>query len=89
LLNAYGSQKYTTLWSETGAKNAVPIGKWFTLEYYFKEGNAKNGRFYMTIEPDGGKKEMIFDVTNVTHNLPDAAPDGVTHFNPMKMYTFK
>jgi hypothetical protein len=43
----------------------------------------------MTIEPDGGKKEMIFDVTNVTHNSTDAAPDGVTHFNPMKMYTFK
>ena len=42
LLNADGSQKYTTLWSETGAKTAVPIGKWFTLEYYFKEGNAKN-----------------------------------------------
>jgi hypothetical protein len=41
LLNADGSQKYTTLWSETGAKTAVPIGKWFTLEYYFKEGTQK------------------------------------------------
>jgi hypothetical protein len=89
LLNPDGSQVYTTLWSENGAKSAVPIGKWFTLEYYFKEGDAKNGRFYMTIEPDGGKKEMIFDVTNVTHNSKDTAPDGVTHFNPMKMYTSK
>jgi hypothetical protein len=87
LLNPDGSQQYTTLWSESGAKTAVPIGKWFTLEYYFKEGNAQNGRFYMTIEPDGGKKEKIFDVTNVTHNSKDAAPDGVTHFNPMKMQT--
>ena len=88
-LNPDGSQLYTTLWSANGGKLAVPIGKWFTLEYYFKEGNAKNGRFYMTIEPDGGKKEIIFDITNVTHNSTDTAPDGVTHFNPMKMYTSK
>lgn len=89
LLNADGSQKYTTLWSANGAKSSIPIGKWFTMEYYFKEGDAKNGRFYMTIEPDGGKKEIVFDVTNVTHNSTDPNPDGVTHFNPMKMYTSK
>lgn len=83
------SQKYTTLWSETNQKVKVPIGKWFTLEYYYKEGNAENGKFYMTIKPDGEAKEIIFDLTRVTHNSKDPNPDGVTDFNPMKLYTSK
>lgn len=88
-LFADGSQKYTTLWSETNQKIKVPIGKWFTLEYYFKEGNAENGKFYMTIQPDGEKKEVIYDLTKITHNTKDPNPDGVTDFNPIKLYTSK
>lgn len=83
------SQKYTTLWSETNQEVKVPIGKWFTLEYYYKEGNAENGKFYMTIQPDGGTKEVIFDLTRITHNSTDPNPDGVTDFNPIKLYTSK
>lgn len=88
-LFADGNQKYTTLWSETNQKVKVPIGKWFTLEYYYKEGNAENGKFYMTIQPEGGKKEIIFDLTVITHNTKDPNPDGVTDFNPIKLYTSK
>ncbi len=83
------SQKYTTLWSETNQKVKVPIGKWFTLAYYYKEGNAENGRFYMTIKPEGGAKEVIFDLTRISHNSTDPNPDGVTDFNPLKLYTSK
>ena len=83
------SQKYTTIWSAKAGKVKIPVGQWFTMDYYFKEGNAKTGRFYMTIEPDGGKKEVVFDITNFTHNTTDSNPDGVTQFNPMKMYTSK
>lgn len=88
-LFADNSQKYTTLWKETNQNVKVPIGKWFTLEYYYKEGDSNNGRFYMTIQPDGGKKEVIYDLTRITHNSKDTNPDGVTDFNPMKMYTSK
>ncbi|HBL76512.1 MAG: hypothetical protein A2W90_00385 [Bacteroidetes bacterium GWF2_42_66] len=84
-----GSQKYTTLWSDTNNKVKVPIEKWFTLEYYYKEGNAENGKFYMTIQPDGGQKEVIFDLTRITHSTKDPNPDGVTDFNPIKLYTSK
>jgi hypothetical protein len=84
-----GSQKYTTLWSEINQNVKVPIGKWFTLEYYYKEGDAESGNFYMTVQPDGGKKEVIFDVTEFTHNSHDPNPDGVTDFNPLKLYTSK
>lgn len=82
-------QKYTTIWSRINTDVKVPIGKWFTLQYYYKEGNAENGRFYMTIQPDGEKKEMIFDVTGFTHNTKDPNPDGVTDFCPLKLYTSK
>lgn len=33
--------------------------------------------------------QVVFDVKNYTHNSKDAYPDGVTHFNPMKLYTSK
>ena len=82
-------QKYTTIWSEINEKVKVPIGKWFTLEYYYKEGNDKTGKFYMAIQPEGEKKKVIFDVTGYTHNTEDPNPDGVTEFNPMKLYTSK
>ena len=88
-LFADGSQKYTTLWFETNQKVKVPIGQWFTLEYYYKEGNAENGKFYMTIQPDGGSKEVIYNLTAITHNSKDPNPDGVTDFNPIKLYTSK
>jgi hypothetical protein len=84
-----GSQKYTTLWSEINKKVNVPVGKWFTLEYYYKEGDAENGRFYMTIRPEGEEEKVIFDLNRITHNSKDPTPDGVTHFNPIKLYTSK
>lgn len=86
-LFADGSQKYTTLWSESNREVKVPIEKWFTLEYYYKKGDANNGKFYMTIQQEGGKKEVIFDLTAITHNTKDLNPDGVTDFNPIKFYT--
>jgi hypothetical protein len=82
-------QKYTKVWAETNQQVKVPIGKWFTMEYYFKEGDNNNGRFYMAITPEGGAKQVIFDVHKITHNTQDPAPDGVGDFNPLKLYTSK
>lgn len=88
-LFADDSQKYTTLWSEMNKQVKVPIGKWFILEYYYKEGDSKTGRFWMAIQTEGGKREVVFDLTRVTHNSTDPAPDGVTEFNPIKLYKSK
>jgi hypothetical protein len=85
----YSTKKYIKLWHDMNKTIAVPIGKWFTLEYYMKEGNAQSGRFYMAITPEGGKKQVIFDITNFTHNTKDPNPDGITLWNPMKLYTSK
>ncbi len=88
-LFANGSQKYTTLWAETNPAVKVPIEKWFTMKYYYKEGDASTGRFYMTITPEGEKEQVVFDLTRLTHNSQDPSPDGVTDFNPIKLYTSK
>jgi hypothetical protein len=84
-----GKQKYTTIWAETNTTVKVPIGKWCTMEYYYKEGNRDSGRYYMAMTPEGEKKQVIFNIKNITHNTTDPAPGGVTDFNPMKLYTSK
>jgi hypothetical protein len=43
----------------------------------------------MTIQPDGGAKSVIYDLTKITHNSKDPSPDGVTDYNPIKLYTSK
>lgn len=82
-------QKYSTVWAETNTNVKVPIGKWFTMEYYYKEGDNQNGRFYMAITPENEEKKIIFDVRKITHNTQDPSPDGVGDFNPLKLYTSK
>ncbi len=83
-----GRQKYTTLWAEINEKVKVPIGEWFTLEYYYKEGN-EEGRYFVTLKPEKGEEEVIFDLNRITHNTQDPDPDGVSDFNPLKLYTSK
>jgi len=92
----YGSEEkrvnvgeYINIWEEMNTNIDVPIGQWFTLEYYVKEGNSKTGRFLMTVQPEGGEKQVVFDIKNFTHNTKDTNPDGITLWNPIKLYTSK
>lgn len=78
---------YTKIWNEMNTQIEIPVGKWITLEYYIKEGNDQSGRFYMTMTPEGGEKSVIFDIRNFTHNTKDLDPQGITLWNPMKLYT--
>jgi len=43
----------------------------------------------MTITSEGVEKQVIFDLTKVTHNSTDPNPNGVSDFNPIKLYTSK
>lgn len=81
--------RYVELWHDMNTNVSVPIGNWVVLEYYLKEGNQQNGRFYMAMTPEGGEKQVIFDIRNFTHNTNDPNPDGITLWNPMKLYTSK
>lgn len=87
-LFADGRQRYTTIWAAKNEQVKVPIGEWFTLSYEYKEGDNKTGNFKMHIET-ATSKYLVFNVNNFTHHTKDPNPDGVTHFNPMKLYTNK
>ncbi len=75
------------IWYEVADDFSVPFGTWIEIELYLKEGDENKGRFYMTVTPDGGEKQVIFDVTNVTQHPREKYPDGYTHMNPLKLYT--
>jgi hypothetical protein len=82
-------KKWENVWDNVNKSFGVPIGSWLTAEIYFKEGDQSNGLFKFVITPESGTPVTIFDVVNYTHhpNGPDA--DGLTEFNPMKLYTSK
>ena len=84
-----GGQKYTTIWAETSKDISVPVGNWFTLDLYYKEGNAETGKFYLAMTSGKNERKVVFDLTRITHNTKDPAPDGVGDFNPVKLYTSK
>lgn len=75
------------VWKGENLAVKVPLGRWFTMDCYFKEGDQKSGRFWMAITQDGGARQVVFDIHHFTHMTKDPAPNGVTGYNPMKLYT--
>lgn len=75
------------VWKVSKPDATVPIGQWFTLETYYREGDRDTGRFALAITPDGGARRVLYDGRGFTQNTHDPAPNGVTGFNPMKLYT--
>jgi hypothetical protein len=81
------NEKWINQWEEVNTTIPVPIGEWYTAEISFREGNASTGRFTMSITTKNGSKSTVFDITNFTHHPNDPDPDGLSHFNPLKLYT--
>lgn len=75
------------LWKYVNDSYAVPIGKWMRIDIHFVEGDDKNGRFIFCITPDGEATTIVHDIRNFTHHPDDPSPDGMSHFNPLKLYT--
>lgn len=82
-----GTVQYDNVWEDKNTTTPVPIGKWFTLSYYFKDGGADNGRLYLTIQPDGECETVIFDINNYTHHPGEINSEGLVDANIMKLYT--
>ena len=81
-----GDRGYVNVWKEINSNIPVPVGEWITMEYYMKEGDAQNGRFYMAMTREDGTKQEIFNVHNFTHNTKNPNPNGITFYNPLKLY---
>jgi hypothetical protein len=79
--------KWKDDWRVTAENFSVPFGKWMTLELYIKEGDPNNGRFYMSVTPEGETKIELFDLTKTTQHPKEKCADGYTHLQPLKLYT--
>lgn len=75
------------LWQTTAYHFPVPEGKWMTWKYVFREGDASSGFFSLVVEEKGRSPVKVIEINNYTHHPDDPAPDGLTHFNPIKLYT--
>lgn len=82
-----GTKQWTSLWRSTNTKVDLPLGEWVTLTYQLVEGSRSTGRFRLDMRRDDGTQVTLFDISNWTHHPSDPAPDGISHFNPIKLYT--
>lgn len=76
-------------WSSIDTKFVVPTGEWLSFHYEFMEGDNKDGRFLLSVERENGERSTIFDIRGFTHHPEDPNPNGITHINPLKLYTSK
>ncbi len=74
-------------WDQTNTEFPILFGEWMEIELYLKEGDKDNGRFYMAVTPEGGAKQVLFDITNRTQHEKEKCPDGYTQMQPLKLYT--
>ena len=75
------------IWEATNETFAIPVGEWVHLSYVFLEGARDEGRFSLEVTKEGHNPVMVIDVRDFTHHPLDPAPDGLTHWNPVKLYT--
>lgn len=79
--------KWNEDWDQTDNSFPIPFGEWIEIEMYLKEGDQSNGQFYMAVTPEGGIKQVLFNISNRTQHKKEKCPDGFTHMQPLKLYT--
>jgi len=82
-----GFGNWEVVWENTALDFALPIGEWMDIELYIKEGDQNNGRFYIAITPQGGEKQIVFNITNYTQHPKEKCPDGFSEIHALKFYT--
>jgi hypothetical protein len=75
------------VWDEANTDFPIPFGCWLTVETYYREGDRETGRFFCAVTPEDGPRTVLFDIHNWTHHPENPAPEGLTHYNPLKVYT--
>lgn len=78
--------QFMTIWRQVAAEPML-FDQWVNLRYHLLEGKGDAGRFFLGMTYPGGKELRLVDVRGDTCHPDDPAPDGFTHFNPLKLYT--
>lgn len=76
-----------TIWDTVNTDYVVPVGQWMDLAVRFREGDKTTGRFSLDITTEKAGQISVIDIHNYTHHPDDPDPDGLSHFNPLKLYT--
>lgn len=83
-----GDGTWQSVWNQKNTGFQVPTGKWMNVETGYKQGNATQGRFYFSVQPEGdASKTTIFDITNWTYHPSAPQPIPLTSVSPFKLYT--
>ena len=83
------NRRWKQLWHETANGFDIPLEKWISVECFLKEGNENHGQYFLAVTPDGGSRQVLFDIRNLTHHPEDSEPDGFSQFQPLKLYTHR
>ncbi len=80
------ASQFKKLWDPLSNKTvSVPFGKWFTLDFYMKRGDGTNGQLIVSIQLDGGTKQVLFNTRQST--IYPAHPElKMEHISPFKLY---
>jgi hypothetical protein len=77
---------YQELWpKQVNTTATVPLGQWVTLDMYMRRGEGSAGHLKITITPDGGSPEVLFDIQNHTV-YPGYAATPLLRWQPFKLY---
>lgn len=78
---------WQSIWDDHNSDFHIPVGEWLTLTYVFIEGGKNTGRLLFTVERENGEKHTIFDIHDCTRHPDQSSPNGLTSWNPLKLYT--
>ena len=82
-----GRGECTSVWEDVNKNYPLPTGEWITLKTTFIEGDSILGNYSVTIIDSLFGNIELFNIIGFTHHPDDNDPDGITSFNPMKLYT--
>jgi hypothetical protein len=73
------------IWKYTNRQIPIPVGKWVTLDLYMKRGEGADGKLVITLTPDGGSPQVLFDITDTTI-YPGHPEIQLKSWQPVKLY---
>jgi hypothetical protein len=79
------SRELDDIWKYTNKQVPIPLGKWVTLDLYMKRGQGTNGKLIITLTPDGGSPQVLFNITNTTV-YPGRPEIQLKSWQPFKLY---
>jgi hypothetical protein len=80
------SVKFKDIWPvRTNRSIPIPFGRWATLEILFIRGQSASGRILLAVTPDGGARQVVFDIQDATEYPQTPLPFHA--WNVWKLYT--